>query len=52
MFFLLTTACGSALWVVKLEQQKTIVEEAARAPPAEAFGDGEDAPPAYTDDPV
>ena len=43
MFFLLTTACGSALWVVKLEEQKRLILEA----PIE-----EDTPPAYTDDPI
>lgn len=41
MFFLLTTACGSALWVVKLEEQKMIDAEAPVV---------EDAPEAYTDD--
>jgi hypothetical protein len=44
MFFLLTTACGSALWVVKLEEQKRLVAE---APVVDS-----DAPLAYTDDPV
>ena len=44
MFFLLTTACGSALWAVKLEEQKLTVEE-------EPVLDSE-ALPAYTDDPV
>jgi len=46
MFFLLTTACGSALWVLKLEEQKTLIEEAPVPVP------GADDPPAYTDDPV
>lgn len=51
MFFLVTTACGSALWVVKLEKQKQIVAEASRS--ALAGGeDDTDAPQAYTDDPV
>jgi hypothetical protein len=51
MFFLLTTAAGSALWVVKLEEQKTLVAAGAEAA---AVGDGaqEEALPAYTDDPV
>ncbi|RDL33899.1 Uncharacterized protein BP5553_08267 [Venustampulla echinocandica] len=46
MFFLLTSACGSALWAAKLEEQKTLVEE------AEAAVVNEGAPPVYTDDPV
>jgi len=49
MFFLLTTAAGSALWAVKLEEQKRLVEEAP-VPPAGATD--EEAPPAYTDDPL
>jgi hypothetical protein len=44
MFFLLTTACGSALWVVKLEEQKRLIAEMPVV--------DEDAPPAYTDDPI
>ena len=44
MFFLLTTACGSALWVVKLEEQKRLVEEAPVR--------DEEVPGPYTDDPV
>lgn len=44
MFFLLTTACGSALWVIKLEEQKRLVAEAPVV--------DEDTPPAYTDDPL
>ena len=44
MFFLLTTACGSALWVVKLEEQKRLISEALVV--------DEDDPPAYTDDPI
>ena len=44
MFFLLTTACGSALWVVKLEEQKMLIAE---APVVDS-----EASPAYTDDPV
>lgn len=43
MFFLLTTACGSALWVVKLEEQKILISEAPVV---------DDIPPAYTDDPI
>jgi hypothetical protein len=55
MFFLLTTACGSALWVVKLEEQKGIVARAAGVEVVRDVEGGnveEDAPPAYTDDPV
>lgn len=54
MFFLVTTACGSALWVMKLEQQKKLVREAVR----EAVGEGEgaaadDVPPvSYSDEVV
>jgi len=50
MFFLLTSAAGSALWVVKLEQQKRLVAEAqaVQGNPVEE----EDPPPAYTDDPI
>jgi uncharacterized protein involved in cysteine biosynthesis len=44
MFFLLTTACGSALWVIKLEEQKMLIEE---APVVDV-----EAPPVYTDDPI
>ncbi|RDW68094.1 hypothetical protein BP6252_09490 [Coleophoma cylindrospora] len=46
MFFLLTTACGSALWVVKLEQQKRLLQEL----PVDVVD--EEAPPAYTDNPI
>jgi len=46
MFFLLTSAAGSALWVIKLEEQKRLV---AAAP---SVGVDEEAPPAYTDDPI
>lgn len=46
MFFLLTTACGSALWVVRLEQQKRLLQEL----PVGVVDD--EAPPAYTDDPI
>jgi len=56
MFFLLTTAAGSALWVVKLEEQKRLNAEAlARgvyAPEAVPEQVDEEAPPAYTDDPL
>ena len=45
MFFLLTTACGSALWVIKLEEQKRLIAEAPVVI-------DEEAPPAYTDDPI
>lgn len=51
MFFLLTTAAGSALWVVKLEEQKKLVEEAP-VPVPTASNDVEAPPPAYTDNPI
>jgi hypothetical protein len=55
MFFLLTSAAGSALWVVELEKQKQLLESAPAAP-REIFDDdavhGDEAPPAYTDNPV
>jgi len=44
MFFLLTTAAGSALWVFKLEEQKRVLQ-------ADEVVD-EDLPPAYRDDPI
>jgi hypothetical protein len=47
MFFLLTSACGSALWVAKLEEQKQLLREA----PVPVV-DEEAPPPAYTDDPI
>ncbi|KAH6721009.1 hypothetical protein DL95DRAFT_432253 [Leptodontidium sp. 2 PMI_412] len=50
MFFLLTTAAGSALWAVKLEEQKRLVEEAPV--PAPGTTDEEAPPPAYTDNPI
>jgi hypothetical protein len=51
MFFLLTTACGSALWAVKLEEQKKLIAEAPVPAPAAAT-DEENPPPPYTDDPI
>jgi len=48
MFFLLTTAVGSALWVIELEEQKRLVAE----DPASPVGGDEELPPAYTDDPL
>lgn len=45
MFFLLTTAAGSALWVVKLEEQKSLVEDGI------AEGAGEQQEPTYSDEP-
>jgi hypothetical protein len=51
MFFLLTTACGSALWVAKLEDQKKYIEEAPTPLPEELQADDE-APPAYSDNPT
>lgn len=52
MFFLLTTACGSALWVAKLEDQKKLIEESPMPIPGGAQGSDEEAPPAYTDNPI
>lgn len=46
MFFLLTSAAGSALWVVKLEEQKALVEDEPVA------GAGEQQEPTYSDDPA
>jgi hypothetical protein len=49
MFFLLTTDAGSALWVVKLEEQKRLIADAPV--PAPVTGTDEEAPPPpYTDD--
>ncbi|KAL2063940.1 hypothetical protein VTL71DRAFT_4434 [Oculimacula yallundae] len=50
MFFLLTTAAGSALWAIKLEEQKRLVQEAPV--PAPGTTDEEAPPPAYTDNPI
>ncbi len=50
MFFLLTTAAGSALWAIKLEEQKRFVEEAPV--PVPSVTDEEAPPPAYSDDPI
>jgi hypothetical protein len=54
MFFLLTTAAGSALWVVKLEEQKRLIREAPVPEPAPIAApyDEEEPPPVYTDDPI
>jgi len=49
MFFLLTTAAGSALWAVKLEEQKNLIAEAPVPAPTT---DEEAPPPPYTDDPI
>jgi hypothetical protein len=46
MLFLLTSAAGSALWAVKLEEQRRIDEAGQPAIPAG------DEPPAYIDDPL
>jgi uncharacterized protein involved in cysteine biosynthesis len=46
MFFLLTTAAGSALWAVELEKQKALVEQ---EPVVDA--DAEQLP-GYSDDPI
>ena len=51
MFFLLTTTCGSALWVAKLEEQKKLITEAPTPIPGQSFAD-EEVPPAYTDNPI
>jgi hypothetical protein len=45
MFFLLTTAAGSALWAVKLEEQKALVEDGI------AVGAEEQRQPTYSDEP-
>jgi hypothetical protein len=45
MFFLLTSAAGSALWVIELEAQKVLMEDA----PA---GTGEQQVPTYSDNPA
>jgi hypothetical protein len=50
MFFLLTTAAGSALWVARLEEQKMSDEEAIAA--EEAVRDHPPAYTEYTDNPV
>jgi hypothetical protein len=47
MFFLLTTAAGSALWAVKLEEQRRI-DDTRQA----AVATDEEMPPPYTDDPI
>ncbi|KAF4633794.1 hypothetical protein G7Y89_g4324 [Cudoniella acicularis] len=58
MFFLLTSACGSALWVVKLEEQKRLIEEAPVVDDTMAASVDnttdymEEPPPPYTDDPI
>jgi Flp pilus assembly protein protease CpaA len=52
MFFLLSTACGSALWVAKLEEQKKLVAAGAVPAPREGLGTDEEAPPTYTDNPI
>jgi hypothetical protein len=46
MVFLLTSAAGSALWAVKLEEQRRL--NAAQ----QAVVITEDEPPPYTDDPI
>ena len=51
MFFLLTTAAGSALWAVKLEEQKRLIAEAPVPAPTTSI-DEEAPPPPYTDDPI
>ncbi|CZT50018.1 uncharacterized protein RSE6_10936 [Rhynchosporium secalis] len=52
MFFLLTSAAGSALWAVQLEKQKVLVQEGPVATPR-TTAEEEDGPlPAYTDNPI
>lgn len=57
MFFLLTSAAGSALWAVQLEKQRRMMQ-AAPTRPSEVFmpdeaheAHEEDAPPPYSDEP-
>jgi hypothetical protein len=50
MLFLFTTAAGSALWAVKLEEEAQREQEEARD--AHAEGEPGEQPPAYEDDPV
>jgi len=45
MFFLLTTAAGSALWVVRLEEERRLVQTISAE-------EGDEQPPEYTDAPV
>lgn len=52
MFFLLTTAAGSALWVVKLEEQKRRMVDVEVLAQEEGLVRDEEAPPAYSDDPI
>ncbi len=52
MFFLLSTACGSALWAAKLEEQKKLVAAGALPAPREDLGSDEEAPPVYTDNTI
>lgn len=52
MFFLLTTAAGSALWTVKLEEQRRVLEGEAVAPIGDTPAVRNDPPPEYTDNPV
>ncbi|PQE26569.1 endo- -beta-xylanase-like protein [Rutstroemia sp. NJR-2017a BBW] len=55
MFFLLTSAAGSALWVVKLEEQKRLEQAdmlVNRANPRANEQGDEEAPPPYTDNPI
>ncbi|EKD14919.1 uncharacterized protein L3040_003867 [Drepanopeziza brunnea f. sp. 'multigermtubi'] len=51
MFFLLTTAAGSALWAVKLEEQKRLIAEAPVPVPG-PMTDEEAPPPPYADNPI
>ena len=55
MFFLLTSAVGSALWVVKLEEQKRLnaADRLVNNAGLPNIGDfDEEAPPPYADDPI
>lgn len=48
MFFLMTTAAGSALWAARLENERGSVEQADPS----SNGSIDDPPPAYSDAPV
>lgn len=48
MFFLITGAAGSALWVVDMEDRQQGRRTGGVAPPQHDY---EDEPPAYTDEP-
>lgn len=58
MFFLLTTACGSALWVAELEARKrererdALVRDVRAGHDPDEVGDEDVPPPPYSDNPV